>query len=671
MTDIIYKINGIFFSEVKQTLTFEKHTIELEVRESEVLAYFCKHANQQITRGELIDNVWHGQIVTDNAVNRVITKLRKALGDDAKKSTFIKTLPRIGYKFIANTSLFEPHKLKSADLSKPSFQWKLTIFFLLIAMTYLVFMSNTSEVKPLKVVSALTRDAGLESDAVISPNGRFLSYSSRNKGWEKLILKNTATGAIFQLSDNAGDASSATWSADSTNLIYMYNNHSVCQIKRVFLLGNTISREEVIHNCPIGSFGRVAYNHNNSKIVYSERRTPEHPYLLYVMDLHSGYKKQLNQPPPFNAGHIFFDLHPTEDKLLLSTPDEQQWHAFYLLDLEESISTYLFKKDEYICCAIFNHSGNKIVVMGPYPNQSLVEMDLAGNNTKKIINTTHLISPVSRIHNNSDYIYSGSQLNFDISFYEEKLKSSVAIIDSSVVDRLPDISSDNKQLAYISREANTSQVWLYNVNNNSKRQISQFTDHQHYQDLQFSPDNKKLSLLMSYGIKLLNIGTKETKLVKIPLQVARGMSWFDETTLAFSLRVEGKWRVHHYSILTEEITLIDEDWAYIKYSKNPKEIAFISQNNELYINNIHMNSATFTMIDYIGVFNFQVKGEHLYYLDDSSNSLSVIKMNLTNKQQELLLENVSPTKLTIVENGIYYTHIKSHSSDIFRTFDQD
>ncbi|TMO69426.1 hypothetical protein [Pseudoalteromonas aurantia] len=77
------------------------------------------------------------------------------------------------------------------------------------------------------------------------------------------------------------------------------------------------------------------------------------------------------------------------------------------------------------------------------------------------------------------------------------------------------------------------------------------------------------------------------------------------------------------------------------------------------------------MIDYIGVFNFQVKGEHLYYLDDSSNSLSVIKMNLTNKQQELLLENVSPTKLTIVENGIYYTHIKSHSSDIFRTFDQD
>jgi DNA-binding winged helix-turn-helix (wHTH) protein len=418
MTDITYKINDIIFSEVKQTLSFEKHTIELEVRESGVLAYLCKHANQQITRNELIDNVWHGQIITDNAVNRVITKLRKALGDDAKNSKFIQTLPRIGYKFIANTSLIEPRKLENADLSKPSYQWKVATLFLLIAATYLVLVSNTPEIKPLKTVSALTRDAGLESDAVISPNGKFLSYSSRNKGWKKLVIKNTATGAISQLSDNAGDASSATWSADSTNLIYMYNNRSVCQIKRVFLLDNAINREEVIHNCPIGSYGRVTYNHNNSKIVYSERRTPEQPYLLYALDIQSGYKQKLNQPSPFNAGHIFFDLHPNEDKLLLSTPDEQQWHAFYLLDLKESTSTYLFKKDEYICCAIFNHAGNKIVVMGPYPNQSLVETDFTGNNTTKIINSTHLISPVSRIKNSTDYIYSGSHVNYDISFYD-------------------------------------------------------------------------------------------------------------------------------------------------------------------------------------------------------------------------------------------------------------
>jgi transcriptional activator of cad operon len=673
MTDNIWKINGVLFSEAKQILSFEKHSVQLEFRESEVLAYFCAHPNQQITRNELIGNVWQGQIVTDNAVNRVITKLRKALGDDAKNSRFIQTLPRIGYKFISHTSLIEPNELESSNLNNHSYQWKVAtlILLLLIAATYWVFAPKTKEKKPIESVSALTRDAGLESDAVISPNGEFLSYSNQKEGWNKLVIKNTATGVITQLSDNAGNASSATWSIDSTHLIYLYNNRSVCQIKRVYLSNNEISKKEVIHNCPIGSYGRVTYNHDNTQIVYSEKQIGKQPYLLYALDIESGYKQKLNQPPAYNAGHIFFDLHPNENKLLLSTPDEQQWHAFYLLDLKESTFAYLFKKDEYICCAIFDHEGNKIVVMGPYPNESLVEMDFTGNNITKIFNSTHIISSVNRITNSTDYIYSGSQLNFDISFYDEKLKTSVPIIDSSVVDRLPAISNDNEQLAYISREASTAQIWLYDVKYHAKKQLTRFVDHQHYQDLQFSPDDTKLSILMFYGIKLIDVSTGKTKLVKIPQQVVRGMSWFDDSTLAFSIKFYGAWRVHHYSTITEKITMIDEDWAYIKYSKNPKETAFISQQNELHIDNNRITAIKFNMIDYNRIFNFQVKNGYLHYLENSPKLLNVLKINLTSQQSELLLESEYATKLSIVENGVYYTHMKSHSSDIFRTQRQD
>lgn len=668
MTDNIWKINDVLFSEAKQTLSFEKQTIQLEFRESVVLAYFCNHPNQQITRNELIENVWQGQIITDNAVNRVITKLRKALDDDARNSKFIQTLPRIGYKFIAHICLIKSCKLESSVLKKHSYQWRVaSIILLLIVATYWVLTPRVQENKPIKTVSALTREAGLESDAAISPNGKFLSYSSQNKGGNILFIKNIARGIVTQLSDNTGDASSASWSVDSANLIYLYNNGSVCQIKRVYLSNNEISKEEVIHNCPISSYGRVAYSHDNTQIIYSEKQTGKQPYLLYTLDIQSGYKQKLNQPATFNAGHIFFDLHPSEDKVLLSTPDEQQWHAFYLLDLKESTFAYLFKKDEYICCAIFDHAGNKIVVMGPYPNESLVEMDFTGNNITKILNSTHLISSVSRITNSTDYIYSGSQLNFDISFYDEKLKTSVVIIDSSVVDRLPAISNDNEQLAYISREASTAQVWLYDVKSNSKKQLTQFADHQHYQDLQFSPYDTRLSVLMSYGIKLIDVSTGKAKLVKIPQQVVRGMSWFDDSTLAFSIETEGKWRVHHYSIITEKIALIDENWAYIKYSKNQKETAFISQNNELYINDNRITTVEFNMIDYNRIFNFQVKDEHLYYRENSPKSLNVIKKHLTSQQSELFLESEYPTKLSIVTNGVYYTHIQSHSSDIFRT----
>lgn len=650
-------------------LCFEKQTIKLEVRESAVLAYFCKHPNQQITRNELIDNVWQGQVITDNAVNRVITKLRKALGDDAKNSKFIKTLPRIGYKFIANTSQIEVNKLENPNRIKHSFSWKIAaIIALLVALAYSFLTPQKS--KPIKIVKALTRDAGLESDAVISPNGKYLSYSSQRKRWNKLVIKNVATGVISQLSDNAGNASSASWSADSNNLIYLYNNNSVCQIKRVYLSNNNITKEEVIHNCPIGSYGQVAYTHDNTKIVYSEKKVGNQPYLLYSLDLESDYKKKLNQPPTYNAGHIFFDLHPSEDKVLLSTPDAEQWHAFYLIDLKESILTYLFKKDEYICCAIFDHTGSKIVVMGPYPNESLIEMNFTGSNVSTIINKTHLIDSISRIGNGTDYIYSGSHLNLNISFYDEKLNTSIPIIDSSVVDRLPTISNDAEKLVYISREANTAQVWIHDTNSHSKTQLTQFKAHQYYQDLELSFNDNSLGVLMLYGIKLVDVSTGKTKLVKIPQQVVRGMSWFDNNTLAFSLKYNGNWRVHHYSTITEEITMIDENWAYIKYSKNPKETAFISQDNELYINGNQITDIEFNMIDYNRIFNFEVKGDYLYYLDDSAKSIKIIKTHLTKQQSELISQSDYPTKLSIAGSGVYYTHIKSYDSDIFRTLNQ-
>src|SRR5262249_47747515 len=56
---------------------------------------------QLVEKRELIDVVWGGTFVTDNALTRVIAQLRKALGDDAKESRYIGTVPTRGYRFIS------------------------------------------------------------------------------------------------------------------------------------------------------------------------------------------------------------------------------------------------------------------------------------------------------------------------------------------------------------------------------------------------------------------------------------------------------------------------------------------------------------------------------------------------------------------------------------------
>ena len=110
-----WQIEEFVFSEKQQNLTSAEHVQQLEPMVVELLAYFCRHNNQIISRDQLIEHVWAGRVITDNAVSKVVTKLRKHLNDDPKRPKFIATFPKKGYKFVASATSI--NKLKTEEKS--------------------------------------------------------------------------------------------------------------------------------------------------------------------------------------------------------------------------------------------------------------------------------------------------------------------------------------------------------------------------------------------------------------------------------------------------------------------------------------------------------------------------------------------------------------------------
>ncbi len=72
----------------------------LEPRVMKTLVCLAEYANKTVNRDQLIEFVWSGQIVSDDAVQRCISLLRRALGDDAKNPTYILTVPKKGYRML-------------------------------------------------------------------------------------------------------------------------------------------------------------------------------------------------------------------------------------------------------------------------------------------------------------------------------------------------------------------------------------------------------------------------------------------------------------------------------------------------------------------------------------------------------------------------------------------
>lgn len=74
--------------------------VPLEPRVMDLLVYGSAHAGQLLNRKQILEDVWGGTHVVPEALQRVISVLRKSLRDDRKDPVFIETVSRKGYRFL-------------------------------------------------------------------------------------------------------------------------------------------------------------------------------------------------------------------------------------------------------------------------------------------------------------------------------------------------------------------------------------------------------------------------------------------------------------------------------------------------------------------------------------------------------------------------------------------
>src|ERR1700680_3749109 len=81
--------------------------IKLPPQAFRVLELLASHPGQLVSREEIQKQVWTGGTFVDfeHGINKSIRQIRYALRDDANAPKFIETLPRRGYRFIAELTV--------------------------------------------------------------------------------------------------------------------------------------------------------------------------------------------------------------------------------------------------------------------------------------------------------------------------------------------------------------------------------------------------------------------------------------------------------------------------------------------------------------------------------------------------------------------------------------
>jgi DNA-binding winged helix-turn-helix (wHTH) protein/Tfp pilus assembly protein PilF len=96
------QFGGYSVDDVHRTVTSPGgRLVRLEPKAFDLLLYFTKHPQQTLSRERLIDDVWGGKFVTEDAVMVAVYALRQAFDDDSRAPKFIETIRGSGYRWIA------------------------------------------------------------------------------------------------------------------------------------------------------------------------------------------------------------------------------------------------------------------------------------------------------------------------------------------------------------------------------------------------------------------------------------------------------------------------------------------------------------------------------------------------------------------------------------------
>ena len=103
-----YEFGAFRFVPSENLLLREGASVALPPKAIGVLAALVANNGHAVSKDDLIRDVWNGLAVEESTVSRNVWLVRQALGDDPRNVEFIQTVPKLGYRFVADVRNVEP-----------------------------------------------------------------------------------------------------------------------------------------------------------------------------------------------------------------------------------------------------------------------------------------------------------------------------------------------------------------------------------------------------------------------------------------------------------------------------------------------------------------------------------------------------------------------------------
>jgi TolB-like protein/Tfp pilus assembly protein PilF len=106
----VYEFNGFRLEANQRRLLYQGQPVPLKGKILDLLLFLVEMRGQLVIKEDLMKEIWPDAIVEENNITVSMSILRKTLGEDRSRPQFIETIPRQGYRFIAEVTEISPQR---------------------------------------------------------------------------------------------------------------------------------------------------------------------------------------------------------------------------------------------------------------------------------------------------------------------------------------------------------------------------------------------------------------------------------------------------------------------------------------------------------------------------------------------------------------------------------
>ncbi len=218
-TNRFYDFGDFRLDFAEKALLRDSKFIPVTPKVFETLCALVENAGRTMEKDELMRVIWQERFVEESNLTFNIKMLRRALGDDAQNPRYVETVPRRGYRFIAEVRevfpapelppVAEQQHVKSAVRAGRKSYLSLgilavSIFCLLFVGTRLARRQFFVAAAPASVLSAPFHaekfaSSGKIYQAAISPDGRLVAFVDETGGKQVVWLRKLDTSENTQI----------------------------------------------------------------------------------------------------------------------------------------------------------------------------------------------------------------------------------------------------------------------------------------------------------------------------------------------------------------------------------------------------------------------------------------------------------------------------------------